>query len=146
MRQVVRALLKNEEGKYLLVMHHKSDTWTLPGGHMEKGENLHMALKREIREEFNLKIKFLGEKDDFGVESIKEQVLPISMYRIHYESKKFGDVKKYEYIFHAQAKNIEKLKIQEEEIKDFAWMSSEDILKLENIFPQIPMMLKKVIS
>jgi len=40
-------------------MHHKSETWTLPGGHIEKGETLHQAIKREIREECNVKIKFL---------------------------------------------------------------------------------------
>jgi ADP-ribose pyrophosphatase YjhB (NUDIX family) len=45
-------------------MHHKSDTWTTPGGHIDKGEPIHKALRREIREEFNMKIKFLGETHD----------------------------------------------------------------------------------
>jgi len=148
MRQVVRALLKNNEGKYLLVMHHKSDTWTTPGGHIEKWEALHSALKREIKEEFNLKIKFLGDRDDFDLEYIKEYPLPIANYKIFYNSKKFGEVKKWEYIFHAQVKewSLEKFKIQEEEIKKYAWFTPEEIMNLENIFPQIPLLLKKVIT
>jgi len=36
MRQVARALLRNSDGKYLMVMHHKSDTWTTPGGHIDE--------------------------------------------------------------------------------------------------------------
>jgi ADP-ribose pyrophosphatase YjhB (NUDIX family) len=42
-----------------LVQHHKSDIWTLPGGHVDEGETLHQAMKREIKEEFNIKMKFL---------------------------------------------------------------------------------------
>ncbi len=144
MRQVVRALLRNSEGKYLLVMHHKSTDWTTPGGHIEPEETLHKALKREIKEEFNLKIKFLWDKVDLGIEHIHEQVLPVAMYKIKYTSKKFGKTKKCEYIFHACVDNLESMKIQEKEIKDHVWMSPEDIYKLENIFPQIPLLLKKV--
>lgn len=146
MRQVVRALLKNFDGKYLLVQHHKSNTWTTPGWHIDPGEPLHKALKREIKEEFNIKIKFLGEKDNFKLEYIKEYPTPIANYRIHYDSKKFGKVKKWEYIFHCEAKDSQNIEIQEEEIKTYHWFSPEEIMQLENIFPQIPQLLKKVVS
>jgi 8-oxo-dGTP pyrophosphatase MutT (NUDIX family) len=147
MRQVVRALLKNEEGKYLLVMHHKSDTWTTPGGHIDEGEPIHKALKREIKEEFNLKINFLGEIYDLGLEYITELPTPIANYKIHYKSKKFGKVKKWEFIFHCEVKpwEAEHLKVQEEEIAEYKWFTPEEIFQLENIFPQIPLLLKKVI-
>lgn len=72
--------------------------------------------------------------------------LPLSIYKIHYDSKKFGKVKKQEYIFHCEAKDSENLKIQEEEIKTYHWYSVEEILELKNIFPQIPLLMKKAIS
>lgn len=144
MRQVVRALIKNTEGKYLLVQHHKSDTWTLPGGHIEPGESIHQALKREIKEEFHMTIKILWEKSKFWLEAIKELPLPIATYRIHYESKKFWKVKKQEYIFHARVKDDSHFKIQEKEIKKYEWFSLEEIKNTANIFPQIPMMLQKI--
>ena len=146
MRQVVRAFLRNSDGKYLLVQHHKSDIWTLPGGHIDKWETLHQALKREIKEEFQLKIRFLWEKDDFWLEHIKSQALPLSMYKIYYDSRKFGKVKKCEYIFHAEVKDIENFKIQEKEIKDTTWLTLEEFSEINNIFPQVQQMAKKLLS
>jgi len=144
MRQVARALLRNNEGKYLLVMHHKSDTWTTPGGHIEPKEPIHKAVKREIKEEFNLKIRFLWETTDFGLEYIKEYPTPIANYKIYYDSKKFWKVKKWEFFFHCEAKNQEDLIPQEKEIHDYKWCTPEEIFTLENIFPQIPKLLRKV--
>lgn len=144
MKQVVRALLRNEQGKYLLVQHHWSETWTTPGGHIEKWEPLHKALKREIREEFGLKIKFLWEKCYLWIEHISEQVLPIAMYKIRYLSKKFGKVKKYEYIFHVQVCEIDTLCVQEEEIKAYKWFTCKEIYMLENVFPQVPKLLQQI--
>lgn len=146
MRQVARALLRNEEWKYLLVMHHKSDIWTTPGGHIDQWEPIHKALKREIKEEFNLECRFLWEKNNLWLEYIKEYPVPIANYKIYYTSKKFWKVKKWEFIFHCEIKQweIEHLKIQEKEIKDYKWFTSEEIFSLENIFPQIPLLLKKV--
>ena len=147
MRQVARALLRNDEGKYLLVMHHKSDTWTTPGGHIDPEEPIHKALKREIKEEFNMKCRFIGEVEDLGLDYIKQYPTPIANYKIYYTSKKFGKVKKWEFIFHCELKawEIEKIKIQEKEIKKYHWFSAEEIMKLENIFPQIPLLLKTVV-
>ncbi|MDA9129023.1 NUDIX hydrolase [Candidatus Gracilibacteria bacterium] len=146
MRQVVRILLKNDEGKYLLVKHSKSEMWTIPGGHIEGSETLQQAIKRELKEEFNFKIQLIGQKDDFEIEHIKELVLPISNYKIYYDSKKFGKVKKQEYIFHGRVKNIEEIMVQESEIQDYKWCTPEQILETENIYPQIPLLLKKLIS
>lgn len=148
MRQVARGLVRNDEGKYLMVMHHKSDIWTTPGGHIDKGEPIHKAIKREIKEEFNMKIKFIGETHDLWLDYITEVPTPVANYKIHYTSKKFGKVKKWEFIFHCELKawEIEKIKIQEDEIKKYHWFSPEEIMNLENIFPQIPKLLEKVIS
>jgi len=36
--------------------------------------------------------------------------------------------------------------VQEKEIKKYHWFTPEEIFELENIFPQIPKLLEKVIS
>lgn len=53
----VGALIVNQEGKVLLATSHK---WfgklTLPGGHVELGETMREALRREVKEEVGLEV------------------------------------------------------------------------------------------
>lgn len=54
----VGALIVNKEGKILLAKSHKwFDKYTLPGGHIEIGETMEEAVKREVREEVGLQIE-----------------------------------------------------------------------------------------
>lgn len=54
----VGALIVNNEGKILLAKSHKwFDKYTLPGGHIELGETMEMALKREVKEEVGLDVE-----------------------------------------------------------------------------------------
>ena len=59
----VGGLVFNPEGKLFLMRSHKwHDNYTIPGGHIELGEEIEDTLKREIKEETNLDIfdiKFL---------------------------------------------------------------------------------------
>ena len=53
----VGALIFNPEGKLLMVKTHKwKGKYTIPGGHVELGEHLSDALKREIKEETGLNL------------------------------------------------------------------------------------------
>ena len=53
----VGALIFNPEGKLLLVKSHKwRGKYVIPGGHIELGETIETALRREIKEETNLDI------------------------------------------------------------------------------------------
>lgn len=54
----VGALIVNKEGKILLAKSHKwFDKYTLPGGHIEVGETMKEALKREVKEEVGLDVE-----------------------------------------------------------------------------------------
>jgi nucleoside triphosphatase len=53
----VGALIVDQRGKILLARSHKwFDKYTLPGGHIEVGESMVDAVKREIKEEVGLEV------------------------------------------------------------------------------------------
>jgi nucleoside triphosphatase len=53
----VGALIFNAEGKLFLMRSHKwKGKWVVPGGHIELGERMEDALRREVKEETNLEI------------------------------------------------------------------------------------------
>lgn len=53
----VGAVIINAEGKLFLMRSHKwRDGWVVPGGHIELGERMEEALRREVKEETGLEI------------------------------------------------------------------------------------------
>jgi 8-oxo-dGTP diphosphatase len=59
----VGAAIWNNRHEVLLIRRTKEPRkgqWSLPGGKVEFGESLHLALKREIREETGLEIEIVG--------------------------------------------------------------------------------------
>lgn len=55
---MVGALIFNADGKVFLMRSHKwRGKWVLPGGHIELGERMEDALRREVKEETNLDIR-----------------------------------------------------------------------------------------
>lgn len=66
----VGALIFNDEGKLLICKSHKWDNkYVIPGGHIEYGEKIKDALRREILEETNLEVY------DIKILSINENIL-----------------------------------------------------------------------
>ena len=54
---VVGALIFNNSGEILLIQSHKwKDRYVIPGGHVEIGESLEDAVRREIKEETGLDV------------------------------------------------------------------------------------------
>jgi len=54
----VGALIFDAEGKLFLMSSHKwRGKWVVPGGHIELGERMEDALRREVKEETNLDIR-----------------------------------------------------------------------------------------
>ena len=52
-----RAVILNQKGDVFLTRSHKwRNRWTLPGGHIELGEAIENALRREVKEETGLDI------------------------------------------------------------------------------------------
>jgi len=54
----VGALIVDQQGKILLARSHKwFDKYTLPGGHIEVGESMADAVRREVKEEVGLDVE-----------------------------------------------------------------------------------------
>jgi 8-oxo-dGTP pyrophosphatase MutT (NUDIX family) len=54
---VTGGLIRNKDGKLLLTISPKwSDKWVVPGGHIDPGESILEATKRELEEETGLKV------------------------------------------------------------------------------------------
>jgi 8-oxo-dGTP pyrophosphatase MutT (NUDIX family) len=50
----VRAIVRSNDGKFLLVRHSYTPGWYFPGGGVEKGKTTEQALRDEVRQETNL--------------------------------------------------------------------------------------------
>ena len=57
-KAVVGAIVYNDKGEIFLAKSYKwRNKWAIPGGHVERGESLKSAVKREVKEETNLDVK-----------------------------------------------------------------------------------------
>jgi len=52
----VRALIRDQSGAVLLIRHSYVGGWHMPGGGVDRGETVHQAMAREVREEVGLEV------------------------------------------------------------------------------------------
>lgn len=97
--------------QYLLIKNKRSENWGFPKGHIEQGETERQTATREVLEETGLHINILPEfsaKSEYSIQ---------------------GRVEKFVTIFLATSEDTA-LKIQEEEIDDYAWADYVNALKI----------------
>jgi len=113
---VVSATIENNSGKILLVKSPKwFDKWTMPGGHIEPGESMAEAIKREIQEELNLEVK------PITIISFGELI----------DSRDFHRPAHFIYFdFLCKLENGDDIKLDNEEIADYIWVTPEQGLKM----------------
>jgi nucleoside triphosphatase len=110
----VGALIFNPKGEIFLMTSPKwLEKYVIPGGHIELGETMEQALKREIKEETNLEI--------FDIEfiSFQEFIFGQDFYK-----------KKHFIFFDFACKTNGGEVILDKEGSDYIWVSLEDALKL----------------
>ena len=114
MRILSGAAIFNDVGKILLVQQKEDGPqpllWGLPGGHGEKNEGPEDVAIREVKEETNLDIKLTN--------------------FVHAGLLKVFDGTEYIIVtYKAKARNLDLLKIDTDEVKNYGWFSLEDITK-----------------
>lgn len=96
----------NPEGKVLLVKSHKwFDNYTLPGGHIEIGEKMQEALRREVKEEVGL-----------DVEVVEFLTMQEAIY-----SKEFYKKKHFIFFDYLCRVGDQQVKLDKDEIQDYIW-------------------------
>lgn len=109
-RVVAACVIKNNEGKYLLVQEAQPQVyglWNLPAGHVDKGESIEAAAIREAKEETGLDVGLL-EKIGVWHDKVEEPI------RHAFKVKVTGG----------------EIKAQPGEILDVNWFSYEEIKKM----------------
>ncbi len=103
----VGALIVNNQGKILLAKSHKwFDRYTLPGGHIEVGETMVDAVKREVKEEVGLDV------DAVDMLLIQEAIFAPEFYK----KKHFIFID-----FYCKSKD-EQVELDQKEIQDYVWV------------------------
>jgi len=112
----VGALILNSRGKMLLA---KSSKWknrfTLPGGHIELGESIEEALKREVKEETGLEIQ-----------SVRFLNLQEAIY-----SEEFHEPKHFIFLDFLCETQTTEVKVDTEELQEFIWVEPTKALEMD---------------
>ncbi|MDE1811022.1 MAG: NUDIX domain-containing protein [Candidatus Micrarchaeota archaeon] len=112
---VVGAYILDQRDRLLLIKSYKwGDQWLIPGGHIEYGESAFDTAVREVKEEVGLSVRPLG------VVTVFEDIFP----------KDFFEKRHFLYIeLFCRAKST-KVKIDGDEVSEYAWFSLGEALKV----------------
>ena len=127
----VGALIFNQTGKVFLMKSHKwRDQYVIPGGHIELGETMETALRREIQEETGLSIY------DIEFASLQEFIF----------DETFHEKRHFLFIdFICKTKADESDIVLNDEAQEYVWVSIDEALALP-IDPYTRRLIEKVIS
>ncbi len=110
----VGTLIFNTEGKIFLMKSHKwHDKYVVPGGHVEVGENIEDAIKREVKEETGL--------DIYNIEFL--------LFQEFIYGKEFWK-KRHFILFDFACKTNSTKVILNDEGQEYIWISIDEALKL----------------
>jgi len=113
---IVGAFIQNQDQEFLFFKSPKwNDKWTIPGGHIEIGETLRDALKREVMDEVGLEIEV-----KIPIQ-IQEGIFPKSF------------TKKKHFIFHTYLCDAvsNTVKLDQREAVEHKWAKLEEAKKLD---------------
>ena len=115
----VGALILNDDGEIFLVSSPKWDgRYIIPGGHVEIGETMEQALKREIMEETNMGIEIVRLIHVFDGIFPKEYSRKKHLLLLDFLCRRTSD---------------DELILQKEEADSYIWIRPEQALELDNI-------------
>lgn len=127
---IVGTYIINNKNEVLLFQSPKwNNEWTISGGHIEIGETIEEATKREVKEETNLDIELID-------------TLEVGNFFIH--PPKFKRDAHFIYIDSIAKILSGELKLDMVEITDAKWFNINDALKLEKISPSCKKGLEKL--
>ena len=113
---VVLIYIQNSKGEFLLQKRsaRKNGLWATTGGHPKSGEDSIQGILTEVKEEIGVNLNPEKLVKYYGGRSEKERV--------------FWD----DYYIKMDVDNIEKLKLQEEEVEKVGWFSIDEIKKMND--------------
>ena len=115
---VVGAFIFNKDNQLLLAKSYKwRDFWIVPGGHIEWGESIEQAVRREVKEEVGLDV------EDVELVATYEGIFP----------KEFHEKKHFIYLqCRCKTSNDQKVKKDNREIQEYQWFTLEEAKSLQN--------------
>ena len=128
------------DSRILLVKHKKSGRFMSCGGHVEKNELVQDALIREVKEELNLDVEIIHEKQ---FENLTTELA--TPFNVCYKELPNGNkVQIFEYL--CKVKSLENLKLLKCELDEYKWFSLEDTKNSEDITPIVKEILIKILQ
>jgi 8-oxo-dGTP diphosphatase len=120
---VFKALITNDEGKYLLLkrsdyMPFNANKWEFAGGKLDYGENIHDVLAREVEEETKLKITY-NKYPTYVFYDMCEDYKDIPRILMFFRSKvSSGSI------------------VLSSEHTEYKWLDIDDAIKIEDLMPE----------